>query len=125
MRFPRVFAFLLALASVGFVAFCVLQQAIDFRSLVLVVAGAGMLLVMAAVTGFRRLRRGWLLALAALAYSVLVLGALVLQLDQERMLSVRAALSGMLLAGLLLMLWSAFVTNRPKRRDGLHNYFDH
>lgn len=124
MRATQVSASLLGLASLGFVLFAFLEQAIDFRSLVLLAAGAVALFVAATAEWWMTSRAHWVLLAAAALYSVLVLAALVLQIDEERMMAVRAGLSGLLLAGLLLTLWCTYGGGAPKRRRNLHNYYD-
>lgn len=124
MRIHRGLAAFLGLASGGFAAFALLQQAIDRRSLVLIVAAALVLLLIAVIPGKGAKRLRVASVLLSVLSSLLVLAALVLQLDEDRMLIVRASLSVLLLGGLLLTMLCVHALRRPPVRRGMHNYFD-
>lgn len=124
MRIHQGLAAFLCLASGGFAVFALLQQAIDRRSLVLIIAAALVLLAVAVIPS-RVGKRGRVASVVlSVLSSLLVLTALVLQLDQDRMLIVRASLSMLLLGGLLLTMLCVYALRRPPTRRGMHNYFD-
>ena len=123
MRIFRLSALLLALAGFGFVAFAFSRQVMDRGSLLLVGAASVWLLAIAAVAGLRFLRRFGIFMIASAIYSIAVLGALVLQFDQERIMTVRLWLSILLFAGLMLTLWNAYGMTRPPRRQTMRDYY--
>jgi peptidoglycan/LPS O-acetylase OafA/YrhL len=124
MRLTQAPTLILGLASIGFVIAATALQAMDLRSIALVGAG-GIVLLLALMLPRRRGSRQKLLSLALnVCFSGLVLSAFVSQLDQERMLGIRAGLSALLLGGLMLTLWSGYGGGANTRRRDLGNYYD-
>lgn len=124
MRVLQAFACTLGLASTGFVLFAFFNQAIDFRSLALVALGAVALIATLLLSWCLGLRGRWLLIGLSGLYSASIAVALALQIDQERLMVIRAGLSLLLISGLLLMMWCAYGIKPPSRRRSWHNYYD-
>ena len=124
MTASRLTSLALSLASFGFVAFGFVQQAIDLPSLLLV-AGAGLLLLLTALLGaLVRRSRNFLLWAANIVFVLAVLFALFLQFDQERLLSIRLGLSLLFLAGLASMTLAIRGRKSRSRRHLMHDYYD-
>lgn len=124
MTASRLMSLALSLASFGFVALAYFQRAVDLPSLLLI-AGAGVILIFTAMLGaFVTRRENFLLWPANIVFVIAVLVVLLLQFDQERLLSFRLGLSVLFMAGLLSTTLAIRGRKRRSRRHLMHDYYD-